>query len=66
MKKLKYFCKYVVVLVLALLCLFSCSDNEDVIENDTEHTTPSETVTEADGNEFAKDNIGYYKEEWRN
>jgi hypothetical protein len=46
--------------------MFSCSDKKDLIETYTEHATQSETLAETDGNEFAKDNVGYYKKEWRN
>lgn len=66
MKKLKYFFTCVTVLIFVLLCMFSCSDKKDLIETYTEHATQSETLAETDGNEFAKDNVGYYKKEWRN
>lgn len=65
MRKYKYFLTCIAVLMLVLICICSCSDTEEAFDDNTESIIENETFPESNGNEFAKDNVAYYKDEWR-
>lgn len=63
MKKYKSFFICFIALLLLLTCLCSCSEKDET--EDSESVSDTGAMSEPEGNEFAKDNIAYYKDTWR-